>query len=241
MPLNATYPSSVDAGAFITLGWSNTFNDDYFTVSRQINSRLTWQGTLFPIGSNLTRYSEIAEETWSNVRYRIVGVPSGAEVITNWITVVGGSGPGDPDPGEPNPDPPLSVPVILVPESATPGVSFQINWSDTNGTTAEYDIEESVNRGDYQRIASSWPNKSYSRIASSTWDVVQYRIRAIRNLETTAWAYSADITVGAIFPKMAVKVGSEVRNAVDGWVMVNGQLRKITDVWVMVDGQLKKS
>jgi hypothetical protein len=241
MPLNVTYPSSVNVGFFISLGWNNTFYDEYFTVSRQINNRLTWQGTVFPIGSNLTRYSEIAEETWSNVRYRIIGFPSGTEVITNWITVVGGSGPGDPDPGDPDPEPPLSVPIILVPESVTPNVSFQINWSDSS-ITAVYDIEESVNRGNYQRIATDWPHKSYSRTPSSSWNTVQYIVRAKRNGEETVWAHSAEITVGTIFtPKMNVKIGSTVRTAKDGWVKINGTLRKIIEIWVKVDGQLKKS
>jgi hypothetical protein len=239
MPLNVTYPSSVNVGAIITLRWSNTFNDDYFTVSRQINNDLTWGSTEFPIGSDLTRYSEQAQATWERVRYRVTGMPSGTIVTTGWITVVGGTDPGGP--GDPDPDPPLSVPTVLTPQSVTPNVSFNINWSDLNGTTATYDIEESVNGGNYQRIASNWGSKSYSRTPSSSWNVVKYRVRAIRNAQTSAWGYSADIIVETIFPKMSVKVGSEVRNAVDGWVKVNGQLRKITDIWVMVNGTLKKS
>lgn len=237
MPLNVTYPSSVNVGRIIMLGWSNTFNDDYFTVSRQINNNLTWQGAPFPIGSNLTRYSEEAESTWTRVRYRISGFPSATIVTTGWITVVGGT---DPDP-DPDPDPILTTPTVLVPQSVTPGVSFQINWSDLNGTTAEYDIEESVNGGTYQRIASNWGSKSYSRTASSAWNVVKYRVRAIRNMQTSAWGYSADIIVEKIFPKMSVKIGTGVRTATDGWVKVNGTLRKITDMWVMVNGTLRKS
>lgn len=239
MPLNVTYPSSVNVGAFINLRWSNTFNDDYFTVSRQINNNLTWQGAPFPIGSNLTRYSEEAESTWTRVRYRISGFPSATIVTTGWITVVGGTDPGGP--GDPDPDPPLSVPTVLTPQSVTPNVSFNINWSDLNGTTATYDIEESVNGGNYQRIASNWGSKSYSRTPSSSWNVVKYRVRAIRNAQTSAWGYSADIIVETIFPKMSVKVGTEVCAATDGWVKVNGTLRKITDIWVMVNGTLRKS
>lgn len=241
MPLNVTYPRSVNVGFLISLGWSNTYGDSYFTVNKQVNYNSAWLGTIFPIGSNLTRYSEQAEATWERVRYRISGFPSGTIVTTGWITVVGGVDPGDPDPGDPDPDPPLSVPTILTPQSVTPNISFNINWTDTNGTTAEYDIEESVNGGTYQRIASNWSSKSYSRTPSSAWNIVKYRVRAIRNVETSAWGYSGDITVEKIFPKMSVKVGSEVRNAVDGWVMVNGQLRRITDIWTKVNGQLKKS
>lgn len=240
MPLNVTYPISVNVGSFIMLKWSNTFNDDYFTVSRQINNDLTWQGAPYPAGSNLIHFGETADASWERVRYRVTGMPSGAESITGWITVVEGSDPGGP--GDPDPDPlPPSIPNVLTPQSVTPNISFNINWTDTNGTTAEYDIEESVNGGTYQRIASSWLSKSYSRTPSSSWNVVKYRVRAIKNMQISAWGYSADIIVGTIFPKMSVKIGSEVRNAVDGWVMVNGSLRKITDMWVMVNGTLKKS
>ncbi len=240
MALNVIYPNSVNVGALINLKWSNTFNDDFFNVSKQINNNYTWQETSYPIDSNLTRFGDTADASWERVRYRIVGMPSGAESITDWITVVGGEDPGDPgDPGDP--DPPLFTPTVLTPQSFTPGVSFQINWTDLNGTTAEYDIEESVNGGTYQRIASNWPSKSYSRTPSSAWNVVKYRVRAIKNMQMSAWGYSADIIVETTFPKMSVKVGSEVRNAVDGWVMVNGSLRKITDMWVMVNGTLKKS
>lgn len=241
MALNITYPTSVESSGkypLIVLGWSNTYGDSYFTVSRQTNNNTTWQGTSYPIGSNITRYSEPAEATWERVRYRVSGMPSGTISTTGWITVVGGT---DPDPIDPDPDPILSVPMILTPQSVTPNISFDINWTDTNGTTAEYDIEESVNGGAYQRIASNWSSKSYSRTPSSSWNVVKYRVRAIRNVITSAWGYSSDILVGTIFPKMSVKVGTEVRNAVDGWVMVNGTLRKITDIWVMVNGTLKKS
>ena len=241
MALNLTYPTSVNVGFIIAVGWSNTYGDSYFTVSRQINNNTTWQGAPYPPGSNLTSYSEQIEDTWERVRYRVSGLPSGAISTTDWITVVGGTDPGDP--GDPDPDPtlPPSAPTVLTPYSVTPNISFNINWTDTNGTTVEYDIEESVNGGTYQRIASSWLSKSYSRTPSSAWDVVKYRVRAIRNMQTSAWAYSSDILVEAIFPKMSVKVGTEVRNAVDGWVMVNGTLRKITDIWVMVNGTLKKS
>jgi hypothetical protein len=247
MPLNVTYPSSVNVGRYINLGWSNTFNDDFFTVSKQINNNSEWLGTGFPINSNQTIHREQAEATWERVRYRIRGMPSGTTSTTGWITVVGGADPdpggGDPGgPGDPDPDPlPPSTPTVLTPQSVTPGVSFQINWSDLNGTTAEYDIEESVNGGTYQRIASSWGSKSYSRTASSAWNVVKYRVRAIRNMQTSAWGYSADIIVEKIFPKMSVKVGAGVRTATDGWVKVNGTLRKITDIWVKVNGTLRKS
>lgn len=237
MPLNVTYPISVNVGAFINLKWSNTYNDDFFTVSRQINNNYTWQGTSYPIGSNLTRFGEEAEATWNRVRYQINGFPSGVSSITDWITVVGGEDPGGPG----DPDPILSTPTVLVPQSVTPGISFNINWTDLNGATAEYDIEESVNRGNYQRIASNWPSKSYSRTASSAWNVVKYRVRAIRNMQTSAWGYSADIIVETTFPKMSVKAGAGVRTATDGWVKVNGTLRKITDIWVKVNGTLRKS
>jgi hypothetical protein len=40
---------------------------------------------------------------------------------------------------------------------------------------------------------------------------------------------------------MSVKVGTEVSDAIDGWVRVDGTLRKITDIWVMANGALKKS
>lgn len=101
--------------------------------------------------------------------------------------------------------------------------------------------KKSPKRGTYQRIASNWPSKSYSRTASSAWNVVKYRVRAIRNMQTSAWGYSADIIVETTFPKMSVKVGAGVRTATDGWVKVNGTLRKITDIWVKVNGTLRKS
>lgn len=241
MALNVTYPSSINVGNLISLRWDDTYGDSYFTVSRQINNSLTWLGAPFPIGSNLTHYSEQAESTWTRVRYRISGHPSQTISTTNWITVEGGTDPVDPDPVDPDPFPTLSVPIIFTPHSVTPNISFNINWSDTNDTTTEYDIEESVNGGTYQRIASNWSSKSYSRTPSSAWNVVKYRVRAIRNVVTSAWGYSAEIFVGTIFPKMSVKVGNEVRTATDGWVMVNGTLRKITDMWVMVNGTLRKS
>lgn len=238
MALNVTYPSSVNVGFFISLGWSNTFNDDYFTVSRQINNNLTWQGTIFPIGSNLTRYSEQAEATWERVRYRVSGFPSGTIVTTGWITVVGGT---DPDPGDPDPpDPILTTPIILVPQSVPPDTSFEVHWSDSN-VGATYELEEEVNNGSWQSLSTTITSKSYFRIALSTWNNVRYRVRAKKGSEITAWSYSPMITIEVLFPKMSVKVGSEVRNAVDGWVMVNGTLRKITDIWVMVNGTLKKS
>lgn len=245
MPLNVTYPTSVNVGFLISLGWSNTYGDSYFTVNKQVNYNSAWLGTIFPIGSNLTRYSEEAESTWTRVRYRISGFPSGTIVTTDWIAIIGGvdpGGPGDPDPGDPLPDPSPSVPVIFTPSSLTPGVNFTLNWNDSNGTTATYDIEESVNNGDYQRIATSWPHKSYDRFIPTSWNTVQYMVRAKRNNQTSLWGYSGLITVETIFsPKMSVKVGDTLRTAKDGWVKVNGQLRRITDIWTKVNGQLKKS
>lgn len=230
------HPASVNAGSTLTITWEQLRFYTY-SVERQVNNT---SNDWVPVPNLFQNtFSETASNLWSQVRYRVVGIPDKPGPIdsgmTDWISIIGGA------PVDPDPDPTLSVPVILVPESATPDVSFQINWLDTNGTTAEYDIEESVNGGDYQRIASNWPSKSYSRTPSSAWDVVKYRVRAVRNLETTAWGYSVDIPVGRIFPKMSVKVGNEVRTATDGWVMVNGTLRKITDIWVMVNGTLKKS
>ena len=227
------HPASVNAGSTLTITWEQLRTHTY-TVERQINNA---SNDWVPV-SNLFQnsFSETASNQWGLVRYRVQGIPNEPGMIdsgiTDWITIIGGT-------PEPDPDPPLSVPTILTPQAVTPGISFNINWSDTNGTTAEYDIEESVNGGTYQRIASSWSSKSYSRTPSSAWNVVKYRVRAIRNAETTAWGYSSDITVETIFPKLSVKVGSEVRNAVDGWVMVNGTLRKITDMWIMTGGVLK--
>lgn len=240
MPLNVTYPTSVNVGFFISLGWSNTFNDDYFTVSRQINSRLTWQGTIFPIGSNLTRYSEMAEETWSNVRYRVSGFPSGAVVETDWINVIGGSDPGDPgDPGDPPPT--LGNPIMLVPHTVAPNTNFTVSWSDTN-VGATYDLDEEVNNGDWQSIATNITTKSRSRFALTSWNTVRYRVRAKLGTATTPWSYSPQISVAILFsPRMSVKIGTSARTVKDGWVKVDGQLRKITDIWTMVNGELKKS
>lgn len=243
MPLNVTYPTSVNVGFFISLGWSNTYGDSYFTVNKQVNYNSAWLGTIFPIGSNLTRYSEEAESTWTRVRYRISGFPSGTIVTTDWIAIIGGvdpGGPGDPDPGDPLPDPTLSTPVLLVPQSVPPQTSFEIHWSDSN-VGATYDLEEEVNNGIWQSIATNRTSKSYFRIALSTWNNVRYRVRAKKGSETTAWAYSPMISIEGLFPKMSVKIGTEVRTATDGWVKVNGQLRRITDIWTKVNGQLKKS
>ena len=244
MALNITYPTSVHVGFIIAVGWSNTYDDSSFVVSRQTNNNTTWQGVPHSPDSVLTSYSEEIEATWERIRYRVSGLPSGTISTTNWITVVGGTDPGSTNPGGPgdlDPTPILFVPTVLTPQSVTPNISFNINWTDTNGTTVEYDIEESVNGGTYQIIVSNWLSKSYSRIPSSEWNVVKYRVRAIGGVLTSAWGYSADILVETIFPKMSVKVGTEVRNAVDGWMMVNGTLRKMTDIWVMVNGILKKS
>jgi hypothetical protein len=228
------HPTSVNAGSTITITWEQLRWYTY-SVERQINNASNAWVSVPNIFQN--RFSETASAQWNQVRYRVTGIPNEPGMIdsgtTDWIAIIGG--------GDPDPDPPLSVPTVLTPQSVTPNISFNINWTDMNGTTAEYDIEESVNGGNYQRIASNWGSKSYSRTPSSAWNVVKYRVRAIRNVETSAWGYSADIIVETIFPKMSVKVGSEVRNAVDGWVKVNGTLRKITDMWVMVNGTLKKS
>lgn len=238
MPLNVTYPSSVNVGFFISLGWSNTYGDSYFTVSRQTNNNLTWLGVPYPIGSNLTRYSEQAESTWTRVRYRISGFPSGTISTTNWITVVGGIDPGDPDPGDP--DPTLSNPILLVPQSVPPQTSFDIHWTDSN-VDATYELEEEVNNGIWQSLSTNITSKSYTRYALAIWNNVRYRVRAKKGSQITAWAYSPMISIESLFPEMSVKVGTEVRTATDGWVMVNGTLRKITDMWVMVNGTLKKS
>ena len=240
MPLNISYPTSVNVGALITLGWSNTFGDNYFTVNKQVNYSPDWLGTIFPIGSNLTRYSEQAESTWERVRYRVVGFPSGTIVTTDWITVVGGEDP-DPGGGDPgDPDPPLSTPTILVPETVPPQTSFEIHWSDSN-VGATYELEEEVNNGIWQSLNTNITSKIYFRRALSTWNNVRYRVRAKKGSQTTAWAYSPMISIKSIFPKMSVKIGTGVRTATDGWVMVNGTLRKITDMWVMVNGTLRKS
>lgn len=240
MPLNVIYPNSVNVGLFISLSWSNAYNDDYFTVSRQINNSTTWQGVPFPIGSNLTRYSEQAESTWTRVRYRITGSPSLTIVTTNWITVVGGEAPVDPDPGDPiEPDPILTVPNFIVPHTVSSDASFEVRWSDSN-VGATYDIEEEVNNGSWVSLGTNITSKSYTRLALASWSNVRYRVRAKKGSETTLWAYSIMITVERLFPQMSVKVGTAVRNSVDGWVMVNGSLRKITDIWVMTGGVLKK-
>lgn len=240
MPLNLTYPTSVglEITSFIVLGWSNIFGDSHFTVSRQTNNNTTWQGTLYPIGSDRTRYSEKAEATWERVRYRVSGFPSGTISTTGWITVVGGT---DPDPIDPDPiDPILSTPNILVPHSVPPQTNFEIHWSDSN-VDATYELEEEVNNGSWQSLSTSLTTKSYTRYALAIWNNVRYRVRAKKGILTTAWSYSPMITIERLFPEMSVKVGNEVRTATDGWVMVNGQLRKITDIWVMVNGTLKKS
>lgn len=231
MPLNVIYPTSVNAGALISLGWGNAYNDDYFTVSRQINDiHMIWS---LPISSTSMSYSEQAASAWTRVRYQISGFPSGITVTTNWITVVGGT---DPEP----PDPTLSNPIILVPQTVPPQTNFDINWSDSN-VGATYELEEEVNNGSWQSLSTNLTSKSYTRYASASWNNVRYRVRAKKGSGITAWSYSLMISIEVLFPKMSVKVGSGVRNAVDGWVMVNGTLRKITDMWVMVNGTLKKS
>lgn len=244
MALNVTSPSSVNVGQLISLRWDNTYGDSYFTISRQTNNNTTWQGVPYPTGSNLTRYSEQAESTWTRVRYRISGLPSQTISTTGWITVVGGTDPGDPGGpggGDPiDPDPILTTPIIIVPHTVPPQTSFEIRWSDSN-VDATYELEEEVNNGNWQSLNTTITSKTYYRIALASWNNVRYRVRAKKGSQITAWSYSLMITIESLFPKMSVKVGSEVRNAVDGWVMVNGTLRKITDIWVMVNGTLKKS
>lgn len=242
MPLNLTYPTSVglEMSSFIVVGWSNTYGDSYFAVSRQTNNNTTWLGTLYPIGSDRTRYSEQAEATWERVRYRVSGFPSGTISTTGWITVVGGVDP-DPGGGDPiDPDPILSTPIILVPETVLPQTSFEIHWSDSN-VGATYELEEEVNNGSWQTLSTTITSKSRFRIALASWNNVRYRVRAKKGSQITAWSYSSMITIERLFPKMSVKIGTEVRTATDGWVMVNGTLRKITDIWVMVNGTLRKS
>ena len=71
------------------------------------------------------------------------------------------------------------------------------------------------------------------------FETIQYRIKRLSAFQQLLLHQLYPLSL-SLFPEMSVKVGSEVRNAVDGWVMVNGTLRKITDIWVMVNGTLKK-
>ena len=228
-----THPTSVNAGSTLTITWEDLRGYTY-SVERQINNTSNDWVTVSNLFQN--SFSETASNLWSQVRYRVQGMPNEPGIIdsgiTDWITIIGGT-PVDPDPI-------LTTPNILVPETLPPQTRFEIHWSDSN-EDATYELDEEVNNGIWQSLSTTITSKSYFRTALASWNNVRYRVRAKKGSEITAWAYSPMISIKGLFPKMSVKVGTEVRTATDGWVMVNGTLRKITDMWVMVNGTLKKS
>ena len=232
------HPTSVNAGSTLTITWEQLRNYTY-SVERQINNASNDWVTVSNIFQN--RYSETASNLWSQVRYRVQGLPREPGMIdsgiTDWITIIGGA-PVDPDPVDP--DPILTIPNILVPQTVPPMTRFEVSWSDSN-VGATYELEEEINNGNWQSLSTTITSKSYFRTSLAIWNNVRYRVRAKKGSETTAWSYSPMITIKGLFPEMSVKVGNEVRKATDGWVMVNGTLRKITDMWVMVNGTLRKS
>lgn len=201
MALNITYPDSINVGSFISLRWSNTFGDTYFTINRQINNNLNWVGTNYPVNSNLTRYGEQMEATWERVRYRITGMPSGAVSTTGWITVVGGVDP-DPGGGDP-PDPPPATPTLTVPTQVEHGETFTVSWQTyLIGTT--FEVGRSVNGGSYSTLSTAQTGGSYTDTALSSWTSVKYRVRAKKDNETSSYGYSIEIPVVVPLPKPTV-------------------------------------
>ncbi|MDD4690075.1 MAG: hypothetical protein PHE51_10060 [Eubacteriales bacterium] len=218
-PFIQASPRAILSGETVTLTWGGSGAGATYDVQRSVDNGSRW---IFILNSTTTTTYNLTltQNNLFRVRASVGGVLSAFSEIES-VQIVA----------------PLTVPVITVSPTSLPvGGLATISWTDS-GTGADYDIQKSIDRGGtWANIATGITSLS---ITDHVFKTTQYRVRAKKGSQITEWSYSLLISV--LFPRMSVKVGSEVRNAVDGWVMVNGTLRKITDMWVMVNGTLRKS
>lgn len=230
MSFTITYPTNIYKDSLIKLDITKPAGDYiYYTVHRSVTE--SGNTTAFEqIGTNGNlQWSEVINIYWDSVNYRITWIGENSSVTeeTGYITTKTPSA--------------VAFQLISYSKSLKVGVPITLQWNDVG--YYPYEVRLSINGGDFfnpQQIARDAP-RSYSDSSVTNMpnlETIQYQIKRLSY-------YSATITTPVIslslFPKMSVKVGTEVSDAIDGWVRVDGTLRKITDIWVMANGALKKS
>lgn len=231
MSFTITYPANIYKDSLIKLDITKPVGDyTYYTVHRSVTENGNTTAFQQIDSNNTLQWSETISIYWDDVNYRITWIGSDSSNVTKETGYITTNTPST-----------VAFQLVSYPKSFRVGAPITLQWDDVG--YYPYEITQAINGGVFfnpQQIERDAPRSYFDSSITNMPDLetIQYQIKRLSY-------YSATITTPVIslsfFPQMSVKVGSEVRDAVDGWVMVNGTLRKITDIWVMVNGTLKKS
>ncbi len=137
--------------------------------------------------------------------------------------------------------PPTTPSAITLPSSVSGNDSFQIQWNkstDSDGDSITYGLQRKVNNGSFQLVYSGSTNR-YTDIAQSSWNTVQYRVRAYDGSDYSSYRTSS-VTIVKSFPELKIKINNQLKTPEDGWVKIGGQLREIEKIWTKINGQLRE-
>lgn len=230
MAFTITYPIDNYRDSLIKLDITKPAGDSvYYTVQRSVTAYGNTTAFEQIDSSNNLQWSELISIYWDSVNYRITwigGASSNVTKETGYITTKTPSA--------------VEFQLVSYPKSLRVGEPITLQWDDVG--YYPYEITHSINGGVFynpQQIARDTPRSysDYSITHMPGFESIQYQIKRMSAFSTTI---TTPVISLSLFPKMSVKVGTEVRTTTDGWVMVNGTLRKATDIWVMTGGALKK-
>lgn len=188
--------AALSAQAPLTVGltWTdNANNETGFTIQRATNAAFTSGLTTFPVGANVTAYTDttaLANRTYY-FRVRATNV-AGSSAWSNVVTIVTAT-----------PSTPSGLTAIASPLGSNP-MTVTLAWNDTSTNEAGFAVQRATNSGFTQNVVAFTTAANVNGLLDSpvtTGTTYYYRVQGFNVAGASAWSATATITPGQ--PPMA--------------------------------------
>lgn len=201
--------------------WST--NETYVRIYRNINGGQSWDYVGLASSSEMV---DAKDPSWDTVQYEVIGFDGEMHAYSQTLIV--------------------GLPSISTPATVAIGGTINISWT-YDYPDATFDVDRSVNDGNFVTVATGISVKTFSEAVNSVWSVgsdVKYRVRAIVNGNPTIYSTSNSITIIYATPTLTAPASVMAGTTINlSWADINSGAtytleRKTGSSWITLSSAL---
>lgn len=185
-PSNIIVPSTIKSGMPFNISWSKSTDPDGDTITYRLERKVNSGSFQLVYNGSTNNYTDTAQSSWNTVQYRVRAYDGSdySGIRTSDVSNVIHN------------QPPTVPPNINVPNEITENTSITVTWgksTDPDGDTITYYLQRKTGWS-YVNIYNG-SSRTYTENVSSSWNTIQYRVRAYDGTDYSNYITSNVVTV----------------------------------------------
>jgi hypothetical protein len=185
-PSSITLPLSIYGNTNFIISWNKSMDSDDDSITYRLERKVNSGSFQLVYNGSTNNYTDTAQSSWNTVQYRVRAYDGSdySGIRTSDVSNVIHN------------QPPTVPPNINVPNEITENTSITVTWgksTDPDGDTITYYLQRKTGWS-YVNIYNG-SSRTYTENVSSSWNTIQYRVRAYDGTDYSNYITSNVVTV----------------------------------------------